>query len=196
MWKDFFYYSKSERIAVYVLSLLIVVFMIGSIVLPYYLEEPIENMAEIEERVQFTDSIREKERLRTSRRLIPEKRHVVLKEFDPNTADSIDFLNLGLPPFMASNILKYRAKGGSFSTPESFARIYGMTEERFAQLRPYIKIADREEAVRKAVRMSCDGDIVLFAGKGHETYQLICGEKVPFVEREIIEDECDRILSE
>lgn len=51
MWKDFFYYSKSERIAVYVLSLLIVVFMIGSIVLPYYLEEPIENMVEIEERV-------------------------------------------------------------------------------------------------------------------------------------------------
>lgn len=143
MWKDFFYYSKSERIAVYVLSLLIVVFMIGSIVLPYYLEEPIENMVEIEERVQFTDSIREKERLRTSRKFIPEKRHVVLKEFDPNTADSIDFLNLGLPPFMASNILKYRAKGGSFSTPESFSRIYGMTEERFAQLRPYIKIADR-----------------------------------------------------
>ena len=60
---------------------------------------------------------------------------------------------------------------------------------------PYLKISDREEAVRKAVQNSCDGDIVLFAGKGHETYQLVHGKKVPFVEREIIEDEVQKILS-
>lgn len=61
---------------------------------------------------------------------------------------------------------------------------------------PYIKIADREEAVRKAVRLSEAGDIVLFAGKGHETFQLVCGKNIPFVEREIIIDECRIIQSE
>ena len=55
---------------------------------------------------------------------------------------------------------------------------------------PYIAIPDRAEAVREAVALSEPGDIVLFAGKGHETYQLICGERVPFSEREIIEFEC------
>ena len=65
-----------------------------------------------------------------------------MQPFDPNTADSTDFLNLGLPPFVVSNILKYRAKGGKFATPESFARIYGMTDERFAQLKPYIHISE------------------------------------------------------
>ncbi len=54
----------------------------------------------------------------------------------------------------------------------------------------YITIPDREEAVRYTVRTSSPGDIVLFAGKGHETYQLINGKKEPFCERDIILDEC------
>ena len=76
-----------------------------------------------------------------------------------------------------------------FEAPEA------ITDEIASHLEdvPFEVIVDREEAVRHAVRISRDGDIVLFAGKGHETYQLICGEKVPFVEREIIADEC-RIL--
>jgi len=61
---------------------------------------------------------------------------------------------------------------------------------------PYVKIADREKAVRHAIRISEDGDIVFFAGKGHETYQLIFGKKVPFIEADIIRDECLIILSE
>ncbi len=65
----------------------------------------------------------------------------------------------------------------------------------FDKSKPYEVIVDREEAVRRAVDMAEEGDIVLFAGKGHETYQLVRGAKVPFSEREIIKDECARILS-
>lgn len=61
---------------------------------------------------------------------------------------------------------------------------------------PRVTVTDREEAVRLAVRLSLEGDIVLFAGKGHETYQLICGRKVPFVEADIIRDESSKIKSE
>lgn len=53
----------------------------------------------------------------------------------------------------------------------------------------YTTVTDREEAVRLAVRIASEGDIILFAGKGHETYQLVCGEKRPFSERAIILDE-------
>lgn len=59
---------------------------------------------------------------------------------------------------------------------------------------PYLTIEGREEAVRSAVRLSREGDIVLFAGKGHETYQLIYGKKEPFSERDIILDECDAVI--
>ena len=51
-------------------------------------------------------------------------------------------------------------------------------------------------AVRTAVRMSRPGDIILLAGKGHETYQLIGGKKVPFRERAILEEECALVLAE
>ena len=57
----------------------------------------------------------------------------------------------------------------------------------------YTAVTDREEAVRFAVRIAEEGDILLFAGKGHETYQLINGEKVPFSERSVILDEAAKI---
>ena len=60
----------------------------------------------------------------------------------------------------------------------------------FDKSTPYEVIVDRENAVRRAVSMAEVGDIVLFAGKGHERYQLVRGEKVPFCERDIIKDEC------
>jgi UDP-N-acetylmuramoyl-L-alanyl-D-glutamate--2,6-diaminopimelate ligase len=45
-------------------------------------------------------------------------------------------------------------------------------------------IADREEAIREAVRMSRGGDMILVAGKGHEAYQEIQGQRLPFSDRE------------
>ena len=33
-----------------------------------------------------------------------------------------------------------------------------------------------------------DGDYILFAGKGHEEYQLVCGKRIPFSERKILEE--------
>ena len=50
----------------------------------------------------------------------------------------------------------------------------------------YIKIADREEAIRHVLEYSRPDDIVLLAGKGHEAYQLIEGKKIPFSEKEIL----------
>lgn len=51
---------------------------------------------------------------------------------------------------------------------------------------PYVKIPSRREAVLYAVRNARKGDIVLFAGKGHEDYQLVCGKREYFCERETI----------
>ncbi|CAG9620566.1 UDP-N-acetylmuramoyl-L-alanyl-D-glutamate--2,6-diaminopimelate ligase [Sutcliffiella rhizosphaerae] len=46
-------------------------------------------------------------------------------------------------------------------------------------------IPDREEAITRAVEIAKEGDVVLIAGKGHENYQLIGKEVVPFDEKEI-----------
>lgn len=52
----------------------------------------------------------------------------------------------------------------------------------------YIAEPDRKKAIEKALSIAQNGDIILLAGKGHENYQLIKGEKVPFSERECIND--------
>ena len=50
----------------------------------------------------------------------------------------------------------------------------------------YEVIENRREAIRQAMEMAVGGDIVVLAGKGHETYQDICGVKYPFDEKEIV----------
>ena len=50
----------------------------------------------------------------------------------------------------------------------------------------YVAIVDRIEAIKYAINMANKNDIIVLAGKGHETYQEINGKKYPFDEREII----------
>ena len=52
----------------------------------------------------------------------------------------------------------------------------------------YEIIVDRREAIEKAIKMMNKRDIVIIAGKGHESYQEINGEKFPFDEREIVKE--------
>jgi len=48
-------------------------------------------------------------------------------------------------------------------------------------------LENRVEAIRTAVLSAAAGDVVLIAGKGHEEFQEICGEKIPFSDRREVE---------
>jgi UDP-N-acetylmuramoyl-L-alanyl-D-glutamate--2,6-diaminopimelate ligase len=47
----------------------------------------------------------------------------------------------------------------------------------------YITIPDRKEAIGTAINNAADGDVILIAGKGHETYQIIGSEVYDFDDR-------------
>jgi UDP-N-acetylmuramoyl-L-alanyl-D-glutamate--2,6-diaminopimelate ligase len=49
------------------------------------------------------------------------------------------------------------------------------------------RITDRHAAIQRAIEMARDGDIVLLAGKGHETYQIRGTTSYPFDEKEIVQ---------
>ena len=48
----------------------------------------------------------------------------------------------------------------------------------------YMKIVDRDNAIKTAVMLSSPKDIIVIAGKGHENYQIIGNEKLPFNDKE------------
>ncbi|GAA0089397.1 UDP-N-acetylmuramoyl-L-alanyl-D-glutamate--2,6-diaminopimelate ligase [Clostridium perfringens] len=47
---------------------------------------------------------------------------------------------------------------------------------------------NRKEAIRKAMNMALEGDVIVIAGKGHETYQILNDETIHFDEREVVYD--------
>ncbi len=52
----------------------------------------------------------------------------------------------------------------------------------------YLKICDRYEAIKSAVMLAEPRDIILLAGKGHEDYQIVGTEKLPFNDKSVVKE--------
>ena len=52
----------------------------------------------------------------------------------------------------------------------------------------YTVIGNRREAIKAAMKMAKRGDVVVVAGKGHETYQILKDKTIHFDEREVVAD--------
>ncbi len=61
----------------------------------------------------------------------------------------------------------------------------GVEPQNFSK---YTSIPDRKEAIKMAIKFAEPKDIVLVAGKGHETYQEINGVKHHFDDKEVINE--------
>lgn len=150
---EFLYYSRGERRGILALLGVALLLLLGGEMYVHLQskradnpDDRLEQEQAMEEYRAFSASIREEEKEKKeswkSRYMAWEEEFVspVLAPFNPNTADSATFRQLGLPAWMARNILRYREKGGVFRRAEDFRKIYGLTEEQYTTLRPYIRI--------------------------------------------------------
>lgn len=95
---------------------------------------------------QYLDSLREAEY--AARKAEYAKRYdnrypkqaIHLQPFDPNTADSALLVSVGLKPWMAKNLIRYRTAGKVFRQPDDLRRLYGMNDTLYATLEPYIQV--------------------------------------------------------
>lgn len=60
----------------------------------------------------------------------------------------------------------------------------------------YLRITDRAAAIRTAVMLAKAGDVILVAGKGHETYQIVGDERHPFDDRAELRKAFEGLASE
>ena len=65
---------------------------------------------------------------------------------------------------------------------------FGGNPKPDCQVTEYIVIEDRQQAIHYALEHAEAHDIILCLGKGHEDYQILDEEPLPFSERQIIEE--------
>ena len=119
--RDFLYYSNSDRRSIVIIALIAVV-LVGVLVVS---APKSGGDAAVEAEADSTE----------------QTAPVALHEFDPNTVDSLSLIGFGLAPKQVQTFLRYRRAGAVFRTPESIAKVYGMTAEDVSRLQPYVRIA-------------------------------------------------------
>lgn len=73
-----------------------------------------------------------------------------LKNFDPNTVDSIGLLTMQVPQVLINNWLNYRKAGGVFKQKEDLLKLYYIDSSLYQQLHPYMDIKSTKSNKRKA----------------------------------------------
>jgi DNA uptake protein ComE-like DNA-binding protein len=149
-WKDYFIFSKKERIGIIVLLVLI-----GLVwVLPEIFKKPIL----LKPLVQLDAATIDSQQV-----FVPNKGQQLDKgkniskvikpfPFDPNTIDAKGWEALGLQPKTISTIQHYIEKGGRFRQPDDLRRIYGIHSDLADQLIPFIDIPSSNHSKRPSYK--------------------------------------------
>jgi competence ComEA-like helix-hairpin-helix protein len=74
----------------------------------------------------------------------PNRKKGELFYFDPNTITTEEWEKLGLRDKTIKTIQNYLSKGGHFYQPQDLSKVYGLFEDEYKRLAPYIRIVKKE----------------------------------------------------
>lgn len=144
--KDIFYLQKKDRQALLtLLAIMIVCFSLTFLIQEKQEDAPVTSQLDSPNSNQEKDATSAKIHHASKSHPLYSKEEGMVHElfpFDPNTASAEDFKRLGLESWQARSIIRFREKGGIFSRPSDFARVYGITKRTYEVLLPFIQIAD------------------------------------------------------
>lgn len=166
MLQDYFYYSRSERVAALTLVILILFFFgLNSYLYWRPSSEPSLKMEVLLLEQDKADS------------LAPEE--IVLAPFDPNLAEQEELEQLGLSARTARSIINYRSKGGKYRYKEDLAKIYTLDSTDYIRLRPYIQLPERpanfEPYKQKKKKRRPKFDRLEINSANEQDWQELCG---------------------
>lgn len=150
MWKDIFNFTKAERRGIFVLILLIMLVIISPSIYDKFRKKQTQDYSEFLEAVEAfknkrTSEIAKEQNVLAKKRSNKNKINFELKNFDPNTVSKQELINMGLPEKLSTTIINFRNSGGSFNRKEDMQKIYGMSDDIYNQMEPYILIKQNPE---------------------------------------------------
>lgn len=140
--QDYFTFSRNERKGIIVLLILIFLLAVANKVI-FYFEKPAKIDAALLDSTRHelglvNDSLNQKEHLQT------------LFFFNPNTIDLASLDSLDIPEPVKLNLLKYRSKGGKFYGVADFRKIFGVTDQLFSQVSPFLLLENESNQQKTA----------------------------------------------
>lgn len=191
MFKDFFYFSGAQRSGIVVLFVVLLLSFVTLQLLPVFFPEPsvdIDDPVFMDDVRNFEASLQRVDTMKRWRNNYWPATHynfqrpsndVITAElfpFDPNTLDSAGLVQLGIPRHVVKNILRYRIKGGYYSSAQRFSETYGLSPDLFTRLQPFIvietslvtqtKIQDSEPSFELPVEINSADSTLLMTLKG------------------------------
>lgn len=148
---DYFSFTSKDRIAVITLAALIVIIVL----LPGFIANNNGGQRKVQTDTAWVAAARQLELSAVAEQDYEEpiQRHQFDRQnrtstrpaaslfyFDPNTLDEAGWKKLGLRDKTIHTIINYVSKGGRFRKPEDLSKIYGLFEDEYARLAPYIRI--------------------------------------------------------
>jgi len=139
--QDYFTFSRNERKGIIVLVVLIFLLAVANKAI-FYFETPAKIDAVLLDSARHElglaiDSINQKEALQT------------LFAFNPNTIDSATLDSLAIPQSVKINLLKFRNKGGKIFSAADFKKIYGVTDQVYNQVSPFLLLENESNQQEK-----------------------------------------------
>jgi competence protein ComEA len=146
--KDYFTFTASEKRGINVLVGILILVIVANYCCSFFTKEAIDFTAfdaelKLLQKHEIKQTFIDKDTLSEVKRV--QKSDTSLKPFyfDPNTISLSQWLALGLSQKQAAVIIKYRDKGGHFTTASDFRKIFTITDAQHQALAPFIKIIQK-----------------------------------------------------
>lgn len=151
-WKDYFYFTKTERNGIVVMSILIIVILLYPYIHGRLTSETPYDYSDFKHKVEqyemmladYREAKNELEKQKQSH-FTSNKESINLKpfRFNPNNVSSEELIDMGIPDRIANNIIRYRDAGGNFRFKEDLKRIYSLNEDLYLQLVNFIDLPSK-----------------------------------------------------
>ncbi len=158
---EFFSWTKKERIALIILSALLLILISGNLFFDrIYISEDYsihpDTLLVYEAILKKWEQLEFKPDENKPFAKIENSDEVNKESFDPNTIDINGWMEYGFSRSQSESLINYKNAIGGFKTKEDLKKSYVLSETRYAELEALIKIDQRESNVQNTVKIKED----------------------------------------